>query len=57
VALNVEAHRFSKSALQKIEGAGGSVKTIELEFSRPLLTVKKLRKEQYAALREKRAAE
>jgi len=57
VALNVEAHRFSKTAQEKIEKAGGSVKTIELEFSRPLLTVKKLRKEQYAALREKRAAE
>ena len=55
VALTVEAHRFSKSAQAKIEQAGGSTKTLELEFPRPLLTVKKLRKEQYAALREKRA--
>jgi large subunit ribosomal protein L15 len=57
VALSVQAHRFSKSAQQKIEQAGGSVETLELELTGALATVKKLRKEQLEALREKRAAQ
>jgi large subunit ribosomal protein L15 len=57
VALTVQAHRFSKSAQQKIEQAGGSIETLELELTGALATVKKLRKEQLEALREKRAAQ
>jgi large subunit ribosomal protein L15 len=55
VALQVEAHRFSKSAQEKIEKAGGSVKKLEIWLTGPLATVKKLRKEQLAALRERAA--
>ncbi len=55
VALQVEAHRFSKSAQDKIEKAGGSVKKLEIWLTGPLATVKKLRKEQLAALRERAA--
>lgn len=53
----VWAHRFSKSAREKIEAAGGSVETLELEFTGARATVKRLRKEQIEALRAKRAAE
>jgi large subunit ribosomal protein L15 len=55
VALNVEAHRFTKSAQEKIEQAGGTVKTLELLLTGALATVKKLRKEQMEALRERSA--
>jgi large subunit ribosomal protein L15 len=51
ITLKVKAHRFSKSAQQKIEDAGGSTETIELELPASRLTVKKLRKEQLAKLR------
>lgn len=54
--LAVQAHRFSKSAQEKIEGAGGSVEKLELLLTGPLATVKKLRKEQLAQLREERSA-
>lgn len=54
VSLAVKAHRFSGTAQQKIEGAGGSVETLTLDLPRSLLTVKKLRKEQLA---QRRAAE
>lgn len=57
VALTIQAHRVSKSAQQKIEQAGGSVELLELELTGALATVKKLRKEQLEALREKRAAQ
>lgn len=56
VKLSVTAHRFSKSAQEKIEQAGGSVETldaVEPWLSRPLVTVKKLRKEQLAERRAK----
>jgi large subunit ribosomal protein L15 len=56
IALNVEAHRFSKSAQTKIEQAGGSVATVEVWPVGPHATVKKLRKEQLAKLREQREA-
>lgn len=55
--LTVKAHRFSKSAQEKIENAGGSVETLEVWLTGPLATVKKLRKDQLAALRDKRASE
>lgn len=49
--LTVSAHRFSKSAQEKIEAAGGSVQTLELLVSGARATVKKLRKDQLAKLR------
>lgn len=57
IKLDVSAHRFSKSAVEQIEKAGGSVTTLELLVSGPLATVKKLRKDQLAALREQQRAE
>jgi large subunit ribosomal protein L15 len=54
IGLTVKAHRFTKSAQQKIEAAGGSVETLALDLPRSLLTVKKLRKEQLA---QRRAAQ
>jgi len=49
--LTVSAHRFSKSAREKIEAAGGSVQTLELLLSGARATVKKLRQEQIDKLR------
>ncbi|MCL4239449.1 MAG: 50S ribosomal protein L15 [Anaerolineae bacterium] len=49
--LTVSAHRFSKSAQEKIEAAGGSVQTLELLVSGARATVKKLRKDQLDRLR------
>ncbi len=49
--LAVSAHRFSKSAQEKIEAAGGSVQTLELLVSGARATVKKLRKDQLSKLR------
>ena len=49
--LAVSAHRFSKSAQEKIEAAGGSVQTLELLLSGARATVKKLRKDQLVKLR------
>lgn len=57
VALKVKAHRFSKSAQEHIEQAGGSVETLELLVTGPYATVKKLTKDQLAKLREQRSAE
>ncbi len=34
VALNVKAHRFSKSAIKKIEDAGGSATIVPLEMEK-----------------------
>lgn len=53
-ALNVSAHRFSKSAREKIEAAGGSITDLELEFIGAQATVKLLRKEQIEAIRAER---
>jgi large subunit ribosomal protein L15 len=55
--LTVKAHRFSKSAQEKIEGAGGSVEKLELLITGPQATVKKLRKEQIAEIRAQKGAE
>jgi len=57
IPLQVTAHRFSKSAQEAIEKAGGSVQTLALELTGARATVKKLRKEQLAQLREQRASE
>ena len=51
--LTVKAHRFSKAALQKIEAAGGKSEQLPALLRGPFVTVKKLRKEQLAALRAK----
>ncbi len=56
IKLAVQAHRFSKSAQEQIEKAGGSVEKLELALKGPFATVKKLRKEQIARLREQREA-
>lgn len=52
--LSIKAHRVSKSAAEKIEQAGGSFEKLELLVTGALATVKKLRKEDYEALRQKR---
>ena len=52
VALNVSAHRFTKSARAKIESAGGKVEELQLLLTGSRATVKKLRKEQIEQLRE-----
>ena len=56
IKLTVKAHRFTKSAQEKIEKAGGSVEKLELWLTGPFATVKKLRKEQLAELRAQREA-
>lgn len=48
--LTVQAHRFTKSALDKIEKAGGSSEKLELLLTGARATVKKLRKEDLAKL-------
>lgn len=48
--LTVHAHRFSKSAEEKITKAGGSVTKLELKLTGALATVKKPRKEDLARL-------
>lgn len=50
-AVHVQAHAFTKSAREKIEAAGGSVEQLTLLLTGARATVKKLRKEQLAALR------
>jgi large subunit ribosomal protein L15 len=57
VKLAVQAHRFSKSAQEQIEKAGGSIEKLDLLLKGPLATVKKLRKEQIAQIRAQREAE
>ncbi|MCQ3929309.1 MAG: 50S ribosomal protein L15 [Chloroflexi bacterium] len=54
--LTVQAHRFSKSAKEKIEKAGGTAETLELLLTGARATVKKLPKEQVEALRAEKAA-
>jgi large subunit ribosomal protein L15 len=53
-ALTVKAHRFTKGAREKIEGAGGKAEQLELEFTGARATVKPLRKEQIAEMRARR---
>lgn len=49
--LTVKAHRFTKSAIEKIEKAGGSVEKLELLLTGARATIKKLPKAQLEALR------
>jgi large subunit ribosomal protein L15 len=51
--LAVTAHRFTKSAEEKITAAGGSVQKLELKVTGARATVKKLRKSALAKLSEK----
>lgn len=48
--LTIHAHRFTKSAAQKIEAAGGTMQTLELKLTGARATVKRLPKEQLAKL-------
>jgi large subunit ribosomal protein L15 len=48
--LTVHAHRFSKSAQEKIANAGGSVEVIALKVTGARVTVKRLPKEKLAKL-------
>lgn len=54
-SLKVRTHRITKSARTAVEAAGGSVEIIPLEVTGAHATIKLLRKEQIAALREKNA--
>lgn len=53
--LTVQAHRFSQSAREKIEKAGGTVEVLELAITGARATVKKLRKAELEALRAQKA--
>lgn len=53
IALNIKAHRFSKSALEAIEKAGGKAEKLELLVTGARATVKKMRKEDLAKLADK----
>lgn len=48
--VEVHANKFTKSAAEKIEKAGGSVNQHDLKVTGALATVKKLRKEDYERL-------
>ncbi len=50
VALKVSAHRFSKSAVEKIAAAGGSTTIIEMKVKGALATVKLLSRSKLARL-------
>ncbi len=51
--MTVKTHRITKSAQQKIEAAGGTVEILPLLVTGAHATVKKLKKEKLAELREK----
>lgn len=53
--LTIKAHRISKSALDKVEKAGGSYEKLELLLTGPHATIRKLKKEQVEKLREEKA--
>jgi large subunit ribosomal protein L15 len=50
--LVIHAHRFTKSAVEKIQKAGGSTEVLPLKLKGALATVKKMRKEDLAKLEE-----
>lgn len=54
-ALTVQAHRFTKTASDRIAAAGGKVEKLELLVTGARATVKKMRKEDLAELAEKKA--
>jgi large subunit ribosomal protein L15 len=49
--LTVQAHRFSKSAAEKIGSVGGSMETLTLLVTGAAATIKKLSKEKLAVLK------
>ena len=49
-SLRVSAHRFTKSAAQKIDAAGGSTLKLELKLKGALATVKRPKKEEVARI-------
>ncbi len=51
-ALMVKAHRFSKTAAEKITSVGGSTEKLELLVTGARATIKLLRKDQLAALKK-----
>jgi large subunit ribosomal protein L15 len=51
--LTVQAHRFSKSAQEKISGAGGATEVLPIKITGARATVKLLRKEDRAKLEGK----
>jgi len=53
--LTIQAHRISKSALEKVVKAGGSFSRVELLVTGPDATVKKLRKEDLEKKRAEKA--
>ena len=53
--LNVQAHRFTKSAQQKIEDAGGSVTTLDYVLTGAQATIRRPSKAEIEALREEKA--
>ncbi|NDJ77005.1 MAG: 50S ribosomal protein L15 [Chloroflexi bacterium] len=57
IALTVHAHRFSKSAQEKIEKAGGKTNKLELLLTGARATVKKLRKDQLAKYLQEQGTE
>ncbi len=48
--LTIQAHRFTKSAQEKVESAGGSIEKLELKLTGAHATVKLLPKEQLAKI-------
>lgn len=52
-ALTVQAHRFTKTAAERIEKAGGKAEKLELSLQGAKATVKKMRKEDLAKLADK----
>lgn len=50
IKLDIKAHRFTRGALEKIFAAGGTANKIPLKITGARATVKKMRKEDYAAL-------
>lgn len=54
-SLTVKAHRFTTSAREKLDGAGCTVEALELNRKGTYSTIRKLRKEQIAALREQQS--
>jgi len=51
-ALTVQAHRFSKSAQEKIAAAGGTVQTLELLVTGAAATIKLLPKQKLEKLKQ-----
>lgn len=55
--LTIHAHRFTKTAQEKIEAAGGSTQALEIKLKGALATVKRLPKAELAKIYEEDSAE